>query len=313
MKNFWQELEKPFLVLAPMEGVTDFVFREIVATELPKPQVLVTEFTNVESLMSKGFEKTIVRFKYSEKQRPVVAQVWGLSPDNYYKSAKLIAELGFDGIDINMGCPVKEVFKMGACSALINNRPLAGEIIEAVKKGAGGLPISVKTRIGVKEAITEDWTGFLLEQKIDALIVHGRTADQMSKVPADWDEIGKAVKLRDKISPETIIIGNGDVNSYKEAEEKHKKFGVDGVMIGRGIFHNPWVFEKGNKIHTPEEYKKVLIKHLNLYEKTYGDERNYHIMKKFYKMYVNNFKGANQLRIKLMSTNNFKEAQEILS
>ncbi|OGK09419.1 hypothetical protein A2767_05220 [Candidatus Roizmanbacteria bacterium RIFCSPHIGHO2_01_FULL_35_10] len=313
MKNFWQRLKKPFLVLAPMEGVTDFVFREIVATELPKPHVMMTEFTNVESLMSKGFEKTIIRFKFSEKQRPIIAQIWGMNPENYYKSAKLITKLGFDGIDINMGCPVREVFKMGVCSALINNRPLAKEIIDSVKKGANGLPISIKIRIGIKEVVTEDWAGFLLEQKIEALIIHGRTVEQMSKVPADWNEIGKVVKLRNKISPETMIIGNGDVNSYEDAEEKHNKFGVDGVMIGRGIFHNPWVFEKGNKNHTPEEYKDVLIKHLNLYEKTYGDGRNYHIMKKFYKMYVNNFKGANQLRIKLMSTNNFKEAQEILS
>ena len=312
MKNFWKEIEKPFLVLAPMEGVTDFVFREIVATELPKPQVLMTEFTNVESLMSKGFDNTIIRFKFSEKQRPIVAQIWGMKPDNFYKSAKLIAELGFDGLDINMGCPVREIFKMGACAALINNRPLAKEIIEAVKKGANGLPISIKTRIGIKEAITEDWTGFLLEQKIDALIIHGRTVEQMSAVPADWNEIEKVVKLRDKISPDTLIIGNGDVESCAEAVSKYKEFGVDGVMIGRGIFHNPWVFEKGVKIHKPEEYKKVLIKHLNLYEKTYKDVGNYHAMKKFFKMYINNFKGANQLRIKFMESNNYKEARALI-
>ena len=312
MKNFWQELPKPFLVLAPMEGVTDFVFREIVATELPKPHVMVTEFTNVESLNSKGLEKTIIRFKFSEKQRLIVAQIWGLNPENYYKSAKLISDMGFDGIDINMGCPVREVFKMGACSALINNRSLAKEIIEAVKKGANGLPVSVKTRIGVKDLITEDWAGFLLEQKIDALILHGRTVEQMSKVSADWNEIGKVVKLRNKISPNILIIGNGDVESFEEVEEKHQKFGVDGVMIGRGIFHNPWVFEKRIKAHESGEYKKVLIKHLNLYEKTYGDNRNYHVMKKFFKMYINNFKGANQLRIKLMETNNMKEALKLL-
>lgn len=312
MKNFWKELPKPFLVLAPMENVTDFVFREIVANDLPRPQVMVTEFTNVESLMSEGYERTIIRFKFSEKQRPMVAQIWGLNPDNYYKVAQLIVKLKFDGIDINMGCPVREVFKAGACSALINNRPLAKEIISAVKEGASGLPVSVKTRIGVKKVITEDWTTFLLEQKIAALVVHGRTVEQMSAVPADWNEIAKAVKVRDQISPETIIIGNGDVKSFADAEEKHKIYGVDGVMVGRGIFHNPWVFEKKSKSHSPEEYKKILIKHLNLYEKTYGDVRNYHVMKKFFKMYINNFSGANQLRKKLMETNNYAEAYELI-
>ena len=295
-----------------MDAVTDTVFRQIVKANCA-PDVFFTEFTNVEGLFSKGSDRVLRRFQYAKKEKPLIAQIWGLKPELFFKTALLVSELGFDGIDINMGCPVREVFKMGVCSALINNRPLAKEIIDSVKKGANGLPISIKIRIGIKEVVTEDWAGFLLEQKIEALIIHGRTVEQMSKVPADWNEIGKVVKLRNKISPETMIIGNGDVNSYEDAEEKHNKFGVDGVMIGRGIFHNPWVFEKGNKNHTPEEYKDVLIKHLNLYEKTYGDGRNYHIMKKFYKMYVNNFKGANQLRIKLMSTNNFKEAQEILS
>ncbi len=312
MKIFWKELPKPFLVLAPMENVTDYVFREIVATELPKPDVLFTEFTNVESLMSEGREHTLQRFKFSEKQRPIVAQIWGLNPENYYQSAKLIADLGFDGIDINMGCPVKDVFKMGACSALIKNRPLAKEIIEAVKKGAGNLSVSVKTRIGVKEIITEDWTGFLLEQKINVLIVHGRTVAQMSKVPADWNEIGKVVKLRNKVAPDTLIIGNGDVSSYSEAVNKQLEFGVDGVMIGRGIFHNPWVFEKENKTHSPEDYKKVLLKHLNLYEKIYPEPKKFNVMKKFFKMYINNFVGANEMRIKLMETGNFAEAYKLL-
>ena len=312
MANFWQKLAKPFLVLAPMENVTDFVFREIVATELPKPQVLFTEFTNVESLTSKGFANTIARFKFSEKQRPIVAQIWGLNPENYYKSAQLISELGFDGIDINMGCPVKDIIKMGACSALINNWPLAKKIIRAVKKGANGLPVSVKTRIGVKEVITGEWTGFLLDQNIAVLIVHGRTAEQMSKVPADWNEIGKVVRLRNKLSPETLIIGNGDVGSYSEAVSKHKEHGVEGVMIGRGIFHNPWVFAAEPENHDPEEYKKVLLKHLKLYQKNYPELKKYSVMKKFFKMYINNFTGANEMRIKLMETTNFDQAYTFL-
>lgn len=156
MKKFWIELPKPFLILAPMENVTDFVFREIVATELPKPNVLFTEFTNVEALMSKGYEHTIQRFKFSKKQKPIIAQIWGNEPENYYRVAKLIVDLGFDGIDINMGCPDKAVIKMGTCSALMQNRSLAKAIIEATKIGASDLPISVKTRIGIREIITED-------------------------------------------------------------------------------------------------------------------------------------------------------------
>jgi tRNA-dihydrouridine synthase len=306
--NFWQKLPRPFTVLAPMEDVTDFTFREIVATELPKPDVLFTEFTNVEALNSVGFEKTIPRFKFSKEQRPIVAQIWGLKPENYFKTAKLIEKLGFDGIDINMGCPDRAVVKIGACSALINNQPLVKEIIEATRKGSKKLPISVKTRIGVKEVVTEDWIAFLLEQKLDAITIHGRTAKQLSDVPANWVEISKAVKIRNKISPNTIIIGNGDVKSYKEALKRVKESQVDGIMIGRGIFVNPWVFEKKPKKHSQDEYKSVLKKHLDMYDHTI----HYDKVKKFYKMYVNNFNGANSLRAKLMQTKSIEEALKLL-
>lgn len=313
MTNFWKTLPKPFTVLAPMEHVTDHVFREIVATCLPKPDVMFTEFTNVEALTSAGYDKTIPRFKFSKNQRPVVAQIWGMKPENYYTVAKMISELGFDGIDINMGCPERNVLKMGACSALIENRPLAKEIIEATKKGSNKLPVSVKTRIGLKKVVTEDWITFLLEQKIDALTVHGRTSKQLSNVPANWDEIHKAVEIRNAISPDTIIMGNGDVKNYENAVEKHSLYKVDGVMIGRGIFNNPWAFDKDNsKNHEPKEYLEVLSKHLNLYKEVYKGERHYDILKKFFKMYVNNFSGANQLRVKLMETKTIDEALNLI-
>lgn len=309
MTNFWQKLPKPFVALAPMEDVTDFVFREIVATTLPRPDVMFTEFTNVEALNSEGFEKTIYRFKYSEKQRPIVAQIWGLNPENYYETAKLIEELGFDGIDINMGCPDRAVVKMGACSALINNEPLAKEIIVATKEGAKKLPVSVKTRLGLKEIITEKWITFLLEHKLDAITIHGRTAKELSDVPTHWNEIQEAVIIRDNISPKTIVIGNGDVTNYKEVLEKAKTSGVDGVMIGRGIFSNPWVFEKINKMHSQDEYKAVLLKHLDLYDK----ERHFDEIKKFFKMYINNFSGASKLRASLMQTKTLDEVKKLLS
>ncbi len=308
MNTFWNRLPKPFVTLAPMEDVTDFVFREIVATVLPKPDVCFTEFTNVDALNSEGYERTIHRFKFSQAQRPIVAQIWGTNPENFFKSAELIKNLGFDGIDVNMGCPVKSVVKIGACSALINNPKLAKEIIKATKEGGDNLPVSVKTRIGVKEVVTEKWITFLLEQKIDALTLHGRTAKQLSDVPADWNEISKAVQIKNKISPDTIMIGNGDVKSYAEVQEKHKQYGVDGVMIGRGIFSNPWVFEKEENKHLWKDYKNVLLKHLDAYDNT----MHYNKLKKFFKMYVNNFEGASNLRAKLMATKNVEEAKKLL-
>lgn len=308
MNSFWKKLPRPFMVLAPMENVTDFVFREVVSKYLPKPDVCFTEFTNVDALNSGGFEKTIHRFKFSDKQRPIVAQIWGTNPENFMKSAKIAEDLGFNGIDINMGCPVRAVTKIGACSALINNQALASEIIKATREGAKNLPISVKTRIGFKTIVTDDWITFLLEQKIDALTIHGRTAKQLSDIPANWDEIAKAVKIKNRIAPETIIIGNGDIKSRNEAIKKHEETGVDGVMVGRGIFSNPWVFERKEKVHKFDDYKKVLLKHLEMYDNT----MHYDKLKKFFKMYINNFSGASNLRAILMETKNINEALKIL-
>lgn len=308
MANFWQKLDKPFSVLAPMENVTDYVFREVVATVLAKPDVLFTEFTNVDALTSEGYKKTIHRFKFSQEQKPIVAQIWGTNPNKFYKSARIAQEMGFDGIDINMGCPVRAVVKIGACSALINNRPLVKEIILAAKEGANNLPISVKTRIGVSDIITEEWISFLLEQKVSAITIHGRTAKQMSDVPANWEEIARAVNIKNKIAPQTIVIGNGDVKDMGEIKNKHNLYGVDGVMIGRGIFSNPWVFEKDSQKHSREDYFKVLAKHLEMYDHT----MHYDKLKKFFKMYINNFEGASALRVKLMSTNNIDEAKSLL-
>ncbi len=296
-----------------MENVTDFAFREVVATALPKPNILFTEFTNVEALTSKGYEKTISRFKLSENQHPVVAQIWGKNPENFYKVAQMVEELGFDGVDINMGCPDKTVIKNGSGAALCNNPKLAGEIIDAVKKGVKNIPVSVKTRIGVREIVTEKWITYLLEQKIDALTIHGRTAHQMSEGLADWNEIAKGVKIRDSIAPNTIMIGNGDVKSYKEAIEKSEKYGLDGIMIARGIFANPWVFQKNENEHSKEEYIQVLLRHLDLYEETWGNTKDFNVMKKFFKMYINSFPRASDLRQKLMESKTYAEVREILS
>lgn len=320
MINFWTKLNKPFLALAPMYDVTDFVFRKILS-DIAKPDVLFTEFVNTDALFSNGRDKIIRDLYFSEKQHPIVAQIWGINPDTFFKATKLVKEMGFDGIDINMGCPERAVVKNGAGSALIKNPNLAKQLIKAVKEGAKGLPVSVKTRIGYNKIVTEEWISFLLEQKLNAITIHGRVATQKSEGKANWEEISKAVGLRDKISPKTLIIGNGDVESYKEALEKHKKYGVDGIMIGRGIFSNPWVFEKNINIngelntlkHTKEDSIKLLLKHTKMYEDKWGSEKNFDVMKKFFKIYVRDFRGSSELRQKLMECRNYSEVESTIT
>ncbi|MDO8515298.1 MAG: tRNA-dihydrouridine synthase family protein [bacterium] len=276
MTNFWQKLPKPFTVLAPMESVTDMAFREMVAVNLPKPDVFFTEFINADAIVHGALDK----LKYSEKQRPIVAQIWGTNLINLKKAAKIVQDLGFDGIDINMGCPDKDVVKTGGGAALIKNPELAIKIIEAVKKGAPNLPISVKTRLGFNFEL-------LLKSNLQAISIHGRTPKQLSKGKADWKQIGEVVKL----SKGTIIIGNGDVKSYAEVLEKHKTYGVNGVMIGRGIFKDPLVFDKNSHSLTKDQRIELLEKHLELI-KIHGGAIN-----SFLKMYLNGFPGAKAQRI----------------
>jgi len=313
MTSFWQKLPQPFLVFAPMQDVTDFVFREIV-TETAKPDVLFTEFTNVDALISKGYENAIRNFRFSKKQRPIVAQIWGTNPENFHKVTQIVRKLKFDGVDINMGCPDRAVVKNGAGVALIKNQKLAGEIISAVKKSAGDMAVSVKTRLGFDKIVTDEWISFLLQQKLDALIIHGRIAKKMSKGFANWDEIGKIVLLKNTIDPETIIVGNGDVKSYKQALEMHEKYKVDGVMIGRGIFSNPWVFEKtvDSKKHNKKEHLELLLKHTKMFNDAWGETKNFHIMKKFFKVYVKGFAGANELRQNLMRCESYSQVKQLV-
>lgn len=315
MVNFWLGLTQPFFVLAPMEDVTDVVFRQIVAG-VARPDVFFTEFTNVDGLMSAGRLKLRRKFEFTPEQHPIVAQIWGLEPENYYEAAKMVVEMGFDGIDINMGCPERAVVKMGACAALINNRNLATEIIGATKKGAAGLPISVKTRLGLRQIQTEDWVGFLLEQKLDALAVHGRTASEMSKVPAHWDEIGKVVDMRDSLGVETLIIGNGDVADRAHGLALARKYRVDGVMIGRGIFANIAAFgkvQKGKKVEKSRKEKlEIAVGHVKLFEKTWKGTKNPQILKKFFKIYISRFDGASELRVRLMDARGYEQMIEIL-
>jgi nifR3 family TIM-barrel protein len=312
--GFWQSLNIPFTVLAPMEDVTDTVFRQLISA-WGAPDVYVTEFVNVDGMCSAGRDAVIHRLRHSEIERPLVAQIWGLKPENFKTAAGDIREMGFAGIDINMGCPVKKIVKTGACSALIENPSLAEEMIIATKEGAGDLPVSVKTRIGFKKRKTLEWTGFLLEHDIAALTVHGRISKDMSDVPADWNEIKRVVGLRNEMEISTLIIGNGDIENRGQIGAFHNEYGVDGVMVGRGIFVNPLLFrEDGGEYRklSFEEKAGYLKQHIALYRETWGDKRNFNVMKKFVKVYIRGFSGASTLRGRLMDTSSYEDMQAIL-
>lgn len=316
MSDFWNKLKKPFTVLAPMDDVTDNVFRQII-NKTARPDVFFTEFTNSDGLISLGGKIVARKLAFTPDQHPIVAQIWGNSPENMGKAAKIVRDLDFDGVDINMSCPVRKVVKKGSGAGLIGNYELSEKIINAVKKGAGELPVSIKTRLGLNVNIAKDWTEFLLKIGISALTIHARTAKQMSLGFADWEEIAKIVEIKNNVSPDTLIIGNGDVKSFQEILEKHKKYKVDGVMIGRGIFGNPWIFDSTTPKfcgagHTRENYISLFMKHLELFEETRGTDKNFGVMKKFFKMYINNFNGAVKLRVKLMAANSFAEAKKII-
>ncbi|CAN5356363.1 tRNA-dihydrouridine synthase [soil metagenome] len=314
MDNFWEKLNKPFTVLAPMDDVTDNVFRKVV-NETARPDVFFTEFTSADGLSSKGQSTVMRKLKFEQDQHPIVAQIWSNNPLKMEKAAKIISKMGFDGIDINMGCPSRSIVKKCAGAGMIGKYDLAKSIIDAVKKGAPNMPISVKTRLGINKNIADEWVTFLLNQNLAALTIHGRTAMQMSKGNADWDEIAKIVEIKNKVSRETLIIGNGDVKSYSEVIEKYEKYNVDGVMIGRGIFTNPWIFDKKEIVHERQDYFDMLLKHLDIFEKE-NKGRNFKKifspLKKFFKMYIMNFEGANEFRIKLMETSNPNEVREML-
>lgn len=309
------QLPKPFLVLAPMDDVTDTVFRQVIAGTAA-PDLYFTEFVNVDGLQSVGREKLLPKLRHTAKERPLIAQIWGKNPENYYKTTLELKKMGFAGVDINMGCPDKAVVKNGCCSALINDREAAGEIIRAVQKAAGeDFPVSVKTRIGFG-TIDLTWIEYLLSFKLNMLSIHGRTTREMSKVPAHWDVIGQCRELRDSLSPSTLLIGNGDVRDYQHAHQLAKQYDLDGIMIGRGVFENPYVFAEHSPWATMGRDEKValFLKHINLYDKTWqNNERRLPTLNKFCKIYINGFDGAKELRERLMACESIQELRDILA
>lgn len=311
-ENFWSELPRPFFILAPMEDVTDIVFRHVVS-EAARPDVFFTEFTNTESFCHpEGIHSVRGRLTFSEDEQPMVAHIWGDKPEQFRETSIQLAKMGFKGIDLNMGCPVANVAKKGKGSGLILRPDVAAEIIQATK--AGGLPVSVKTRLGYYEIDEwKDWLKHVFEQDIANLSIHLRTRKEMSKVDAHWELIEVIKNLRDEIAPNTLLTINGDIPDRKTGLELAEKYGIDGVMIGRGIFHNPFAFEKEPREHTSKELLDLLRLHLSLFNKYEKDEiRQFKSLRRFFKIYVRGIRGASELRHQLMNTQSIAEARALL-
>ncbi|PTJ81016.1 tRNA dihydrouridine synthase [Mammaliicoccus sciuri] len=311
-ENFWSELPRPFFILAPMEDVTDIVFRHVVS-EAARPDVFFTEFTNTESFCHpEGIHSVRGRLTFREDEQPIVAHIWGDKPDHFREMSIGMAEMGFKGIDLNMGCPVANVAGKGKGSGLILRPERAAEIIQAAK--AGGLPVSVKTRLGYYD-IEEwrDWLKHVFEQDIANLSIHLRTRKEMSKVDAHWELIEAIKNLRDEIAPNTLLTINGDIPDRKTGLELAEKYGIDGVMIGRGIFNNPFAFEKEPREHTSKELLDLLRLHLTLFDKYATSEtRQFKSLRRFFKIYVRSMRGASELRHQLMSTETTDDVRALL-
>lgn len=311
-QNFWEKLKKPFFILAPMEDVTDIVFRKVIAKASP-PDVYFTEFTNSASYVhSEGIESLRGRLKFDESEKPIVAHIWGDNPKHFEKMSIGLSEMGFDGIDINMGCPAPNVFKHGRGAGLILRPDVASELIQAAKKG--GLPVSVKTRLGHRRVDEwKDWLAHLLKQDIANLSIHLRTKTEMSKKPAHWELMPEILKLRDEIAPNTLITMNGDIKDYKMGMEFYDKYKVDGIMIGRGVFHNPFAFDKENKQRDRSEYLDLFKYHLDQYDKYVLEEPTLRKpLHRFFKIYIRDIEGASKLRTMLMNTKETSEMRELI-
>lgn len=309
--GFWDTLPRPFFALAPMADVTDAAFRRLIA-KYGKPDVTWTEFVAVDGLVSRGREALLVDLLHTEAERPIVAQVFGAKPEHFAQVATLVAELGFDGLDINMGCPDRNVEKQGAGAAMMKDPGLAKAVILAAKEGSRGLPVSVKTRIGYNSVQLETWLPELLSVKPAAITVHARTRKELSEVPAQWEYVRRAVEIAKGSG--VVMLGNGDVKDLDDARLKAKESGVDGVMIGRGVFGNPWRFNPTVRIEDIPlaERLHVMVEHTKLFSELLGEVKNFAIMKKHYKAYVHGFDGAKELRTALMETGSAEEVETLV-
>src|SRR5690625_575597 len=310
--SIWRDLPRLFFILAPMEDVTDVVFRHVVS-EAARPDVFFTEFTNTESYCHpEGNHSVRGRLAFTEDEQPIVAHIWGDKPEHFREMSIGMAEQGFRGVDINMGCPVHNVAANGKGCGLIRRPEVAAELIQAAK--AGGLPVSVKTRLGYTDVGEwHDWITHLLKQDIVNLSIHLRTKKEMSKVDAHWELIPEIKKLRDQVAPDTLLTINGDIPDRQTGLELVHLYGVDGVMVGRGIFQNPFAFEKEPKEPSSKELLDLLRLHLDLFDKySQLEPRPFRPLRRFFKIYVKGFKGASELRNELMATESTDEVRALL-
>ncbi len=324
MTNFWQQLPKPIFALAPMADVTDAAFRRIVAkyskVEGAWPFVTYTEFVSADGLTlapEEGRAKLMRDLLYSEAERPIVAQFFTATPAHMEAAAALAQELGFDGVDINMGCPDRSIEKQGAGAQLMLNPQLAQELIVAAKRSAPNLPVSVKTRLGYSKDILGEWLPALLAAEPATIIIHARTRKEMSKIPAHWDRIKRAVEIRNELGSPALIIGNGDLKDVEDAQQKIAQSGADGAMLGRAIFGSPWLFgpaARANELQQVPKRLKVAVEHTKLFEELLGDVKNFSSMKKTLTSgYCQGFPGAKELRAELMGVADAADVERIVS
>ncbi|MBI3632193.1 MAG: tRNA-dihydrouridine synthase [Candidatus Vogelbacteria bacterium] len=329
VKGFWEKIQKPIFALAPMADVTDAAFRQIIA-KYGKPDVMWTEFVSCDGLCSMGKDKLLKDLWYTEAERPIVAQFFGSKPENFYRCAKLAIELGFDGIDINMGCPDRSINNQMAGADLINNPELAKMIIRETKRGAGNLPVSIKTRVGYNKENLDEWLKNLLEEKPAAITIHARTKKELSLVPARWELVARAKEIAKGTG--TLILGNGDVKYLRDAQNKISQTGADGAMLGRAVFGDPWLFSGFNREKALQKFTnsetsifidkkstltlsqrlKVMLEHAELFDELFAGIKNFALMRKHFGSYVGGFPGAKELRVKLMEAENSKQVGKIV-
>jgi nifR3 family TIM-barrel protein len=335
-----------------MNSVTDHPFRHI-QKKYGNPMLIFTEFTSVDGICA-GASALLKDFLYDESQRPIIGQIYGRSPRNFYQTAIVLCQLGFDGIDINMGCPAKSIAHAGSGAGLIRTPSLAQEIVRATKRGVQDwvngatvrdcvdvpprmvkevetlhkrlptavqqrrpLPVSVKTRIGYDHSQIGEWIPQLLESEPVAITIHGRTLTQGYTGDSNWEEIGCAAKIAH--GSKTLILGNGDLRSLEDAYERIERYGVDGALIGRASYGNPYVFwheENPPRQQTsgcePPNYAMlhIALDHARLYQESFGhlDRYNFLPMRKHLGWYVRNLPGASHLRRTLVQTSNMEDA-----
>lgn len=317
--GFWEDVynkckreNRPIYTLAPMADVTDAAFRYMI-NKYGKPDVTWTEFVSANGLMSPGRGVLKRDLEYNEIERPIVAQLFTADIEKMNGAVLLCKELGFDGVDINMGCPDKTIEKQGCGAKMITTPELAKDIIMSAKNVARDMPVSVKTRIGFNNIEYKKWLPEILSCGIPTLTVHLRTRKEMSKVPAHYELINDIQNIVKEISPHTILIINGDIKDIQQADDMYREYSFDGVMIGRGVFGTPWLFNKNIIEKTVSERLDIMLEHTRLFEDKLGDIKSFAIMKKHYKAYINGFLGAGELRDRLYHTNNYKEVEEIIT